>query len=341
VVPSLWMVEPWLDQVRSKILDLARTETPFVTNLAEHALLARGQMLRPSLLLASSLLGGASEPCPEAISLGVIVELIHCASLLHDDVVDKSRIRRRLITVNAKWGNKEAVLLGDFVLARAIRCLCKVPDPKVLASIERITYSLSVGQLMELEQSGNIDLDEDSYLRIISHKTARFFAECAYLGGWTAGLDDDALTHVSSFGLSLGMSYQILDDLLDILGSAPGMGKDTTHDAANGNVTLPVIWLLRSALPSQRDRVIEALNARDLTFLRDNLVRHVADGGARAYCIEKARSYSAQAKSEIDALSARCPSTIERALTEVLGYVFARVDAGGDASLAAAKAAES
>lgn len=338
MIPSFRMIEPSLDLVKAKIVGNARAESEFVSNLAEYALKVRGQMLRPSLLLTCSLLGGAAQPTEGAIALGAMVELIHGASLLHDDVVDGGRFRRKFATVNAKWGNKEAVLLGDFVLALALDILSDFPDSKVLKSAQRITRTLAMGELIELQHASDVNLTEEQYLEIIGFKTASFFGECCYLGGVMAGLDDASLKALQHAGTSIGVAYQICDDLLDVQGSFSGLGKDITADVLNGNITLPIIRTLAQNTPAVA-QLRAAIAAADATWVRANLPQLVRDSGGAEYARAKARELATSATQAIESLPATCPGGIVRALSAFPEYMFARVDTGGDAAAAAAKVA--
>lgn len=338
MIPSFRMIEPSLELVKARIVGNARAESEFVSNLAEYALRVRGQMLRPSLLLACSLLGGAQAPSDGAISLGAMVELIHGASLLHDDVVDGGRFRRKFATVNAKWGNKEAVLLGDFVLALALDILSDFPDARVLKSAQRITRTLAMGELVELEHASDVNLTEPQYLEIIGYKTASFFGECCYLGGVMAGLAREPLDALQRAGKAIGMAYQICDDLLDVVGSISGLGKDITTDVLNGNITLPIIRTL--AQPGAgADSLRRSISAADAVWVRANLPALVRESGGAEYARERARELAREASRAIESLPAQCPDAILRALADFPEYMFARVETGGDADAAAARVA--
>lgn len=332
MIPCLSLVEPSVVQVKAKIIDLATAESEFVAGLARYALRTSGQMLRPSLVLITSLLSGSATPPRQAVDLGALAELVHCASLLHDDVVDAGRVRRQLTTVNAQWGNKEAVLLGDFVLALALEILSEFPDKRVLKSVRRITHKLALGELQELERVRDLAVTEDSYLRIISNKTAHFFGECCYLGGWAAGLDDGDLDTLSRLGVSLGMAYQILDDLLDVSASLTDLGKDTTLDVVNGNITLPILHTLSAqGLPGPRERLRRAFEDRDVEYLRAHLFELVHEGGGYEYASRRARAYADEARGHLAALGPNRPTVAIQALSGLIDYIFERFERGGAA----------
>ncbi|MBI4862567.1 MAG: polyprenyl synthetase family protein [Candidatus Riflebacteria bacterium] len=318
---------------------MVKGDPEFVTTLAAYVLEQRGQLLRPTLVLGCSLLRGATSCSATAISAGALVELIHCASLLHDDVVDMASFRRQRATVNARWGNREAVLLGDYVLALVVQLLAELGDRKVLAAGHRITRAMSVGELIEVQHATRLDLNEETYLEIISGKTASLFAESCYLGGWAAGLPDVELDHLSGFGHGVGMVYQILDDLLDVTGSADRLGKDTARDMANGNITLPVIRALVTGSVDLRRHLERALTDGDESFIRENLASIVVGSGAYHYCLARAREYAESAAGRLASLSTGCPASIVKALGEVTGYMFERLEAGGGVKGAATRTA--
>jgi octaprenyl-diphosphate synthase len=341
VIPAFRLVEPTLATVRARISGLSRAENAFVGELAGYALAQKGQLLRPSFLLTCSLLGGRETAPDPAISLAAMVELLHCASLLHDDVVDQGRYRRQVLTVNAKWGNKEAVLLGDFVLALALDLLSDFPDSRILKSGARITHTLALGQLLELQHVGDMDLDEAGYLAVIGSKTADFFAECAYLGGLAAGLPDGALASLARAGRWLGLTYQVLDDLLDLIGSSSGMGKDTRTDPANGILTLPVLHTLSEAAPAGPRARLRALLAPGAAASATGEIRDlVVSGGGAARALARAREFSREAQGELDRLAGLCAAPVVAALRELPAYMFERAEAGGDATGAARGAAD-
>ena len=336
MIPIFRMVDPALEGVKAKIMSMATAESPFVTGLAEYAFASRGQMLRPRMVLSCSMLGGAEAPGPMAISLAAMVELIHCASLLHDDVVDGARVRRKVVTVNEKWGNKEAVLLGDFILSMALELLSDWPDSRVVKSGSRITHTLAVGQLVELEHERDLALAEAKYLEIIGFKTAGFFAECCYLGGLAAGLEAEDLERLSRAGHAIGMAYQIVDDLLDLTGSSSGLGKETVQDMVNGNITLPIIYTLSERAPAvAREKLQRLLDAGDVAELRQCLTELVQDAGGYEYARQRAESFARDAARGFDALPATCSRTVVRAMHDFPEYLFARLTTGGDAARAA------
>lgn len=216
-----------------------------VDELARYYLGPLGQLLRPGLVLAGAAVTDPAWPaCREpARALAVLVELFHSASLLHDDVVDDADLRRGQATVFRRWGDRQAVLLGDLLLARALAALAPHGRPEVLRVVAEITRDLAEGQLLELDAEGQAP-DTERYLAIIRQKTATFFGHCAHLGALAAGAPESQARALARFGTSMGMAYQILDDLLDVAGDQAAVGKSVGADVGNLRVTLPVLRLL-------------------------------------------------------------------------------------------------
>lgn len=320
--PCFQGLEEDLGRVRDYLASLAPAESTFVAEMAVHILRSKGQLLRPSLVLACSRIEGATDP-DRRVGLASMVELIHAASLLHDDVIDQSTQRRRLQTVNALWGNKEAILLGDFLLAKALGVLARYPDARIVRTGERITHSLSVGQLVELENIGRLDLAEEAYYRIISLKTADFFRECCYLGGIAANTGESNLEILSSVGHALGMIYQILDDLLDVTAAAIA-GKDTSLDLANGYITLPIIHCLRQ--PEVAGEIRQALEKRDREWVSHRLPSLASECGAVDACLKQAKDRAREATRQMDGLTGSGAGRVRDILSGFLRYVFQRVE---------------
>lgn len=309
--------KPQLDEVTAFIRSSLTIESPFIGELLDHFLDTPGQRIRPSLVLAFSAFGKTATP-PSAIGLAAMTELVHSASLLHDDVVDKGRMRRNRLTVNAKWGNKEAVLLGDLLLSRSLAALASDPDPRMVQCLYSITASLSEGQLLELVNFGNRALDEQGYRRIIELKTAVFFAECCRIGALAAGAGESQVEAAGRFGLEIGYTYQILDDLLDVTATLSALGKDIQNDLLHGKMTLPYIHCLRQAegrelldfpeeTPPDADRVTETIRR----------------SGAYDYCVSSAQAHASTALAAITHLEDARLVAVLRAFVD---YLFGRVD---------------
>ncbi|MDR7481770.1 MAG: polyprenyl synthetase family protein [Armatimonadota bacterium] len=230
-----------------------RTDDPFIGELVEHVLASRGKLVRPALaLLSAAAAGGADE---QRLWLAGAVELIHIASLVHDDVIDASDLRRGVSTVNVLWGNQIAVLLGDYLFATAFDLVSRIRHPQVAPTIARAAVAMSEAEILATKVGGEPYDDDAVYFRIIEGKTARLFAAACRAGGLVAGATPAVADALEAFGLAWGMCFQITDDALDLVGDPEAMGKPIGSDIDTGKTTLPVIAALREAPPADRDRL--------------------------------------------------------------------------------------
>ncbi len=236
-----------------------RSDQPIVRELCARLAVYRGKMLRPMLLLLTAEAGGGVRR--EHITLAAVVELVHMATLVHDDVLDEAELRRRTATINRLHGNEAAVLLGDYLISHAYHLCSSLGSQHAARRIAATTNTVCEGELMQVAQRGNWSLTEEQYLDIIRRKTASLTAVCCELGAHFAGMDADAVGRMSGFGADIGMAFQIVDDLLDLTGDETQVGKPVGRDAALGKLTLPLIHALCRAEPADRERMIERLDA--------------------------------------------------------------------------------
>jgi octaprenyl-diphosphate synthase len=248
-----------LEQVENLLHNELRSDHPFVDQLVKHGFRLGGKRLRPALLLLAGKACGTLKR--EHIILGAVVELVHTATLIHDDVLDEATIRRHLDTINARWDNEASVLLGDYLFARSI-CLAGTLDDlfatRVLSTTAKI---MCEGELRQVESQGNYDLKEDQYLSIIGDKTAELIACCCRLGAHYAGGNEQSIDALKSYGYNLGLAFQIADDVLDLLGDENTVGKSLGTDLLKQKATLPLIRLLDQVSPGERQELISALTA--------------------------------------------------------------------------------
>jgi octaprenyl-diphosphate synthase len=300
-IPSLRPIDASLRQVSSLILrSLAAHSTEReLAPLFEHLRVRGGKMLRPALvLLAGRCFGSLTE---EHIHVAAIMEMIHHATLLHDDVIDNGHQRRGAPTANCLWGNESAVLLGDFVLSRVFRMVADL-SPAVAGTIAQTAAQVCEGELRQAMQRRNWWLTEAQYLDIITEKSASFFSGCCRLGASLAHAAPDQVETLARFGLHAGVAFQITDDLLDVTGDENTTGKTAQSDLAQDRVTLAVIHLLRAAEVSERDSVHALLGAPDAS--RDRLAEMLARHGSLRYARERAAQYAAQAVESLTTLAA-------------------------------------
>jgi octaprenyl-diphosphate synthase len=250
-----------LEQVESILHDELRSDHPFVDLLVKHGFRLGGKRLRPALLLLAGKACG--ELKHEHFVMGAVMELIHTATLIHDDVLDEAAIRRHLDTVNARWDNEASVLLGDYLFARSICLACTLEDhfaTKVLSATARI---MCEGELRQVENRGNYDLREEQYLSIIGGKTAELMACACRMGAYYAGASYDLLESMRRYGYNLGMAFQIADDLLDLLGDENTVGKSLHTDLHKQKPTLPLIRLLDQSAPGDKKEIISLMSGSE------------------------------------------------------------------------------
>jgi len=240
-----------LAAVNRTILTAMRSQTPMISDIAGHLINAGGKRLRPLLTLASARLFDYRGD--DHVRLAAAVELIHGATLLHDDVVDDSRLRRGEATANVLWGNKESVLVGDYLFSQAFELMVSAGDLKVLQILSRAAGVIAEGEVLQLATQKNLEATFDMYLAVVESKTAALFAAASQAGAVIAGADAKAEDALRSFGRNLGVAYQLVDDALDYAGGEKALGKSVGDDFREGKMTLPVVYAFDRAGPSDRD----------------------------------------------------------------------------------------
>ncbi len=247
-----------LEQVRRIFDDELATDDLFVRELCGHIARYRGKMVRPALVLLSA--DACGRVVPEHLVLAAVVEMVHMATLVHDDVLDEADVRRRVPTINAARGNEAAVMLGDLLISHAFHLCSSLDTTYASRLIGSTTNTVCEGELMQIRQRGNAALSQDEYLTIIARKTASLMSTCCVLGARFAGAAPAVIGRLENYGLDVGMAFQIVDDVLDIVGSERAMGKTLGRDLDKGELTLPIIHFLASAPAADRDRAVEVLH---------------------------------------------------------------------------------
>jgi len=225
--------------VDALIIDRMQSDVPVIPLLAEHIVAAGGKRMRPLITVAAARAAGGSIEHP--LKLAASVEFIHTATLLHDDVVDGSERRRGKVAAHLIWGSATSVLVGDFLFARAFELMVETGQMRALGILARASSVIAAGEVLQLTRAHDLNLDRDTYLQIISAKTAELFAAAAEAGAVGAGADDAAVAALRSYGLNLGLAFQLADDALDYGGSSEALGKNAGDDFREGKVTLPLL----------------------------------------------------------------------------------------------------
>jgi octaprenyl-diphosphate synthase len=237
--------------------ELRSSAIPLVREVAEHVAFAGGKRLRPILVLLGAALG--ADPGHRAVRLGCVVELLHTATLIHDDVVDQAPLRRGRPAAPARFGVDAAVLVGDHLYSRCMALLVRDGDLEVMDALAAAMVSMTEAEVFQLERKRAGELSEADYLRIIRQKTATFMSACCRIGGLAGGLAPEAVEALATYGERIGIAFQIIDDSLDFAADPARLGKAIGHDLVEGKRTLPLIVTLDRATAEERARILEAL----------------------------------------------------------------------------------
>ena len=269
---------------------------PFIGRILEHVSQFRGKQIRPALLFLASRLAGA-EPTREHVKIAAVVELIHTATLVHDDILDAARLRRNVETVHRRWGERAGVLIGDFIYSRAFNISTEVKGmARVLSDT---THTVCEGELLQLENRFRPDMGEQTYLEIIRKKTAILHAVSCQLGGVLGGLDPEQCQRLHGFGLDLGMAFQIVDDCLDYTGSEAETGKSLGTDLRQGKMTLPLIYLMECLSRDEVDWLNGLLKHSLEPQAEERIHELVSQHGVMQEAISRADAYVQSAKATL------------------------------------------
>ena len=276
------------EQVNRLIVEQLHSDVPMVENVGHYIVDAGGKRLRPLLvLLAAAALGRCSSA---HIRFAAVIEFIHTATLLHDDVVDISALRRGRPTANEAFGNAPSVLVGDFLYTRAFQLMVELADMEILRHMADTTNTIAEGEVMQLTRAGDPGTSEEQYLDVITRKTAVLFAAGCYGAATLSGCDLQTRETLRLFGLNLGIAFQMIDDVLDYDGDAATMGKNAGDDLTEGKPTLPLIYTLRNGSPDEQALVRRAIREKSAREIGDVLAA-VHRCGAIDYTRTRARHY--------------------------------------------------
>ncbi len=291
-----------LERVEKKISQALKTENVFIQQMVDYLAHSTGKRVRPALaILSAKYCGQLSE---ETISLGAALEMLHVATLIHDDIIDNSAVRRKQKTLNFKWGNEISVLMGDYVFASSFYLMAKDLPKDVVSSLADTTNVICHGEISETFNRFNVDLTEEQYLEVIKEKTAVLFAASCQTGAMLAGGDTLTVKNLYRFGLGIGMAFQVIDDTLDFVGKQNKVGKPVMSDLREGKLTLPVIYCLGSATKAENKKLKSIIlrkvkTAADLKFL--NVLLKKYDTINRS--IQKAKYFVEDAKAGLTELN--------------------------------------
>jgi len=281
---------------------------------------AGGKRLRPILLLLAARMSGYRGP--RGVRLGCVVELLHTATLVHDDVVDQAPLRRGLPSANARWGDDASILVGDHLYSKSFAMLVHDNDPGVMETLARATVSMTEAELFQLEKKRSGHATEADYLRTITQKTASFFSACCRIGAILGEREPERVEALTRFGLGVGVAFQISDDSLDFVADEARLGKAIGADLREGKRTLPLIAALDRAAPHARERVVSLLRHRHVGPDEIEEVRRlVLEYDGVEYALARARAYAQSAKEDLGAFA---PTEERETLALVADYVVDR-----------------
>jgi octaprenyl-diphosphate synthase len=311
-------IAPQLAAVEKRFHDELTTSLPCVNMLVRHVGRFRGKMLRPTLLLLS---GKACGELNDAhVVLATVVEMVHMATLVHDDVLDEAELRRKGATINHLRGNEAAVLLGDYLISHSYHLCSSLESQWASRAIAATTNRVCEGELLQIDNRDNLDLDEETYLQIIERKTAVLCAACCMIGAKFAGAAEETCRRLEVYGLSVGTAFQIQDDLLDIFGDPSAVGKTLGIDILKGKLTLPMIHFLRTAPREHRNLLRSLLEGHDADKV-ERIVNLILPSKSVAYARQRAQELADRARAALADLPDSQP---KRVLEMMAHFVVSR-----------------
>ena len=310
--------------------DLEKVELEFARHLESHVRLipeigrylqgAGGKRVRPAVLITAARMCGYTGD--QAVVYASVVEFIHTATLVHDDMIDDSTLRRGRATVHSRWGNDISVLLGDYLYIKSMALALTNDSLQIVRLLCDVTLRMIEGELYQLSKNGDVDITEDEHFEIIRRKTAYLFGGCAEIGGLLGEVSPERQAALRDYGFNLGVTFQLVDDLLDLTGSEAIIGKPVAGDLRDGKMTLPVIHMLEQGNQEIRGVIAAIVGDRQLTPERWALISAgLAETRSVDYAVQKAGEYAALARRSLEVFP---PSSEREALMALPDYVLAR-----------------
>jgi octaprenyl-diphosphate synthase len=299
-----------LEKVNALICDAFSGGDPLIREVGEYLLSTPGKRIRPIIVVLSGSIYHASTS--ELHALAAATELLHTATLLHDDVIDKACVRRGRPTVNARWGDDVAILVADYLFCKSFDFVIAAGKPEMLRILTGVTFRMCEGEVYQIEKRGSF-VSRDEYLRIIEKKTAHFFSACSALGAMVANAPADHIALLGRYGMGFGMAFQITDDTLDFVAQSERWGKSLGNDIAEGKQTLPLIIALESACPEEQAEIESCFNdGRDFSRISEFIKKY--NGFERSLAV--ARDYARSARTCLGAFPDSSPAEMLFQLAE-------------------------
>ena len=311
------LVSDRLEQVELRFRENLESPIAIVGEIGEFVAQGGGKRIRPALHLLCAQL--CDYDGPHDVLLGTVVEFIHCATLIHDDIIDEAKTRRGRPSVNFNWGNDISVLFGDYMFAKAMEMALQAGSLRVMQKLAEVTLRMTEGEMLQTRYLGRVDLTVEEYVDLIEKKTASLFACCCELGGMLAGVDEKRELALRRYGIHLGLLFQLVDDLLDLTSDSETLGKPTACDLREGKATLAVLDLLATGSKQAKELVDRAMVAEsadgpEVAALTDLL----HDSGAIGRAHDRARFHAARARAELDIFDDSPARRALQSLPEVL-----------------------
>jgi len=308
-------LEKEIAAINNALVANLQTHVPLIAEVGRHILLSGGKRIRPLLFLLSARMCGCQGN--HLADFSTIFEYLHAATLLHDDVVDAASVRRGRSTANTIWGNQAVILVGDFLLSKALSLAVTTDRLKVLQVLAHATTRMAEGEIMQLLHTGNLELSEAEYFEVIIRKTAILMSAACQIGAVLGGVPPSQEEALAEMGLNLGITFQVVDDILDFIGDEKELGKQVCADLREGRITLPLIHALAQAEEPDRQRLKDI--AQNLTPEMAQELRQLLDRyGSLDYARGLARRYTLQAQENLAALPASPEKNYFWAITEEL-----------------------
>ncbi len=314
------LVESDLDRVEEKLGQVLGSGEGLASEVSAHVLSSPGKRLRPILVLLISRLAERDEDL--AVTAAAAVELVHTATLIHDDAIDQSSLRRGRVTVNAQWGDNISLIFGDYLYSRSFMLLSEAGLHEAMQALALATHLMTQGELLQWERRGKLNISEEDYLRIVRYKTASLFSAACRVGISACRNGSGCSGGVVDFGEHLGVAYQMVDDLLDFIGAERSLGKPVGSDLKEGRATLPLISALRQAGDRERAEFLSMIDDGGLENGGwSDIVAFVSRNGGIQYCRDKVAEYGEAAKRALDGIAS---SDARDALLAIADYVIAK-----------------
>jgi len=308
-----------LQAVDQLIVAELSSRVPLIQTITKHIIKSGGKRLRPLMtLLSAKALGYGGDT--EHIELAAIIEFIHTATLLHDDVVDKSDLRRGEPTANATWGNQASVLVGDFLYSRAFQILARRDNIPIMKVLANTTNQISEGEVLQLIKRNDADITEEDYHTVIRCKTAQLFSAATEVGAIIATDNKPLQKAMADFGLHLGIAYQMIDDILDYTASADEMGKNLGDDLSEGNPTLPLIYAMHHASSEEAGTIRRAIEKGGLDNLKE-ILKIINATNALDYTLNYAKKHASLAHTALQSLP---DSAYRQSLMDLTAFIVER-----------------